>query len=96
MTNISPMPPPVTASTPNPTVTELVATVIRYVLMGLAAAGLATAPHLSDGAIMGIASAIVGAGTAAWALYERFASARKAHESAVASARLGRPVIPTK
>jgi hypothetical protein len=94
---LSPMmtdPTPTAPSTPNPTTTALVAMAIRYALMGLSAAGIATAPHLTDGAIMGIASALVGAATCGWALYERFQTARKAHEGAVMSAQLRAPVAP--
>lgn len=78
-------------STPNPTLTTLVASVIRSVLALLSGLGLAVGTY-NDSSLTFAASVVVGVGTAAWSIYQKISAARKAHLSAQLSAAKRRPM----
>lgn len=81
-------------STPDPAIATLLATLLRYLLTAASAAGIYHGA-IGDSTLSIIAGALVGAGTAAWAIWERFRIAQHTHEVAKASAVAGIPVQPT-
>jgi hypothetical protein len=78
-------------STPDPSLTTLVYTLIRAVLYLLSGLGIGVGA-LDDGALMIVAGGIVAVGTAAWSLWDKIQAARANHRNSVASAIAGKPV----
>jgi hypothetical protein len=83
-------------SSPDPQIVTLVASLIRHVLTALAGAGIIASVTVSDSSLMLISSAIVGAGTVAWSLWQKLQAARHDHAGSVASAAGGVAVQPKR
>jgi hypothetical protein len=80
-------------SKPDPMLVSYVVIILRYVLTGLA--GLGLYHGVVDSSVLSIiASAVVGIGSALWAIYEMVQHKRATHQAAVASAKQGTPVQP--
>jgi hypothetical protein len=75
-------PAPTVLSTPNPALSTLVFTAIRYALTAGATLGFVKGTY-SDSALMVVASCLVGFATVVWALVERIIVARHTHDTAV-------------
>jgi hypothetical protein len=91
----APTPSPAAApSTPSPTITALVFSLLRSILMLAAALGIYHGATVDDGTLMLISGGIVAVATAAWSLYDKLQAARKQHAAALASALAGRAVQP--
>jgi hypothetical protein len=84
---------PVVPSTPDPTITAMVAMLLRYAAAGLGAAGLV---HGSVASVPweAVAGPLVMVGTLVWAIIDRIRMARQTHAAAVASASKRVPVQP--
>jgi hypothetical protein len=88
------VPPDPIPSNPNPATTALIYAVLRHVLTFLAAVGVTLGgfTSISDSNLLIVAGAVawfIGLGLS---LAQKVEAARRAHKSAIASARTGRPV----
>jgi hypothetical protein len=88
------MDPTFVPSTPNPQTVTLVASVIRSVLALLSGAGIVagSATNIPDSTLTLYASIVVGLGTAAWSLYQKFRAAQMAHAGSVQSSKSLNPM----
>lgn len=85
---------PVVPSTPDPTITAMVAMLLRYVLAAASTAGVYHGLMPDASVLSAVAGGLVGAATLVWAIYDRIMTKRRAHEAAVASASKRVPVQP--
>ena len=87
---VSPFPPalPLKASSPDPDLVTLVATLIRAILQLAAGLGIAVGAQ-SDSMITIIASAIVAIGTIVWSIVQKYRATQRDHAGSVASAAKG-------
>ena len=82
-------------SSPDPGLVALAVVLFRYVLMGASAVGVwhGSVEDPTTATMLGLlASAVVGAGTVCWAIWDRCRTALRAHQSNVASAAAGNAV----
>jgi hypothetical protein len=86
--------PAVVPSSPDPATVTLVAALLRHILTLLSGAGFLGGLVINDGALLTIASSLVGFAMIAWSLYQKFQAKSKDHAGSVMSADLHRPVEP--
>ena len=86
--------PTTTPSTPSPTITALVCSLLRSAMLLGAALGIYHGATVDDGTLSLVAGLIVTFGTAAWSLVDKIQAARNQHATAVVSAAAGRAVTP--
>lgn len=88
------MDPTFVPSTPDPQTVTLVASVIRSVLALLSGAGIvaSSATNIPDSTLTLYASIVVGLGTAAWSLWQKFRAAQMAHAGSVQSSKSLNPM----
>ena len=80
-------------STPDPSVQDLVYSLLQSLLVLAGTLGVALPPILQNQQVLqSVAGVICIAGGVVWTLYSRVKAAEKAHASATASASAGKPV----
>lgn len=81
---------PTVDTTPNPTLTSLLFSLLRAGLVAGSTLGIWHGASVPDGTLMMLASALVALGSAAWGIWDKVQAARKVHDSAMLSAEASR------